>query len=95
MAKDTCMDCKHYCHKTTVYDGLKQVSPHIYVPKEKVIGHHCKTHPEVFKKWWAENANKTREEITEVPPCLELSDFLVQLDKMKNIAQEILDKLDD
>lgn len=93
MVKYTCLDCRHYCHKTIVYDGMKQISPHILVPKKKVIDHHCETHPEVFKKWWSENAHKTRKEIAEVPDCMELNDISSSLDKMINISQEILDNL--
>lgn len=93
MIKHTCLDCKHYCYKNTVHDGFEKISQHIYAPKERTIEHHCKTHPEVFKKWWEENAHKTRDEITEVPTCLELTDFIAHLDNMNKLAQSILDNL--
>ena len=93
MAKYTCLDCKHYCHAKKVFDGIEPIGFGVCIPKEKTIEHHCTLHQDVFIKWWNENSMKRIVDITEVPDCLELDNYLTQLNKMNQLANEILDRI--
>ena len=93
MAKNTCLDCKYYRPKKREIDGVEAICDGVYVPKEKVIEHHCTKNPTVFTKWWDENNQKRREDITEIPSCLELNDHLAKLDKMIQLSEDLLKKL--
>ena len=93
MVKYTCLDCKYYCLKKKVYDGLKPIMFGVCVPKEKTIEHHCTEHQDVFVKWWNENSMKRRVDITEVPDCLELNEHLTKLNKMNQLVEDILDRI--
>ena len=83
MTKYTCLDCKHYCHQEKTFDGIEA----------KTIEHHCSKYPHVFTKWWDENCMKHRDDITDVPKCLELNDHLASLNKMIHLSEQILAKL--
>lgn len=90
--KDSCLDCQFYKHKETVFDGYKEeCNGMIRVPKYKTIEHHCTEHPKIFKKWWEANKNKTRENVDDVPKCFALHESQRPLKKMIDLAQEILD----
>lgn len=64
----------------------------ILTPVTTVVEHHCSKHPRVFKKWWTENANKTKAEIVSVPKCLNPHEHLKTLEEMINLANDILNK---
>jgi len=64
------------------------------VPITEEVPAHCNKHPRYFKKWWKENSNKRRDEITQ-PKCLDLYEHLKTLCEMINLSKEILNNLKD
>lgn len=88
------MDCQYYKHEKEVFDGYtKECDGMVLVPKSKTIEHHCVKHPKVFKKWWEENKNKTRDNINEVPKCFLLHESQRPLKEMIDLMNDILDKI--
>ena len=95
MGKYTCLDCKNYCPKKVIVDGYKEeCNGMMLVPITKVIESHCDLHPITYKRWWKKNGNKTSENADEAPKCIELHEHLKALNKMIELSQEILDKID-
>ena len=56
--------------------------------------HFCDKCPAQYKKWWEENANKPSKDASDCP-CFEPTEIVASLDKMNNLAQSILDKLNE
>lgn len=84
MANYTCLDCIHYCPKQS---SVKFVNNHF---EEIVIEHHCSKNNEVFKKFWEENKSKLRKDIVMDLECFELPEHLKCLEKMIQLAKEII-----
>ena len=91
--KRTCLDCKYYAPKQEVFDGYEDIGCGVLTPKSKVIEHHCSKCPKMFEQWWRSNAQKTREEITWIPKCFELTDFAKQTDELIQNMNDILEYL--
>lgn len=96
MCKKSCLSCKNYKFEETKVVGRKlECDGMVSVPIYKKIPHHCDEHPRYFKKWWKENADKTRKDTSFVEPkCYEPNEFTKKLDKMISLTQEILDDID-
>ena len=93
MCKYTCLNCVNYKPQETKVVGRKlECGGMISVPVYGEVPHHCDKHPRYFKKWWAENGPKKREDCTQ-PKCLELHEHLKQLDSMIKLAKEILEDI--
>lgn len=76
-----------------VFDGLRPICHGVCVPKEKVIEHHCEKNQDIFEKWWGENGKKRRDDITDVPDCLELNDNLVRLNNLIQLTEDVFEKI--
>ena len=95
MCKKSCLGCKNYKHSETKVVGRELVCDGMMsVPVYKDFPAHCDEHPEYFKKWWKENANKTRNDDDYVEPiCYEPTEFTRQIDEMINLMNDILDNI--
>ena len=91
--KYTCLDCKHFNPAKTVVDGIKPMCFGVCVPKTKRVPEHCSLHNDRFQDWWKRNKSKKRNEITEVPDCLEVQEHLSILDEAINIADKCVKEL--
>ena len=56
--------------------------------------HYCDKCPEQYAKWWEDNGNKTTEEASDCP-CFEPTEIVASLDNLNNLAQSILDRLNE
>lgn len=84
--------CKHH-HMDDVYeiydDGFFKMK------EFKGYRHYCDVNPEGYKDWHNRNQNNTYDQYKkDEMPCYEPTELTVQLDKCIDLAQELLDKLE-
>lgn len=95
MCKKSCLSCKNYKPKETKVVGREWTCDGMMsVPVYKEIPHHCDKHPRYFKKRWNEVANKTTKDPDYIEPkCYEPNEFTKELDKMIDLANDILNNI--